>query len=105
LLNFSISQHLGGPGQTASLILAQKKIEWKLKKVASRTEQSTTFKVFFIGLLLYLVSCRLFNSCAGFPVAFRHSLCQNPLSRSLSNCLAVRHMFDGCDACCIQECF
>lgn len=40
-----ISRHLGGPGQTASLILAQKKIEWKLKKIASKTEQSTTFKL------------------------------------------------------------
>ena len=48
-----ISQHLGGPGQTAEFIQSEKKLKWCIKKMYGRSEVFANFKVslFILNML------------------------------------------------------
>ncbi len=45
--NFSLSQRLSGPGQTAEFVAQEKRLQWKIKKIFGKSEVTAVFKVHF----------------------------------------------------------
>ena len=43
--NFSLSQRLSGPGQTAEFVAQEKRLQWKIKKIFGKSEVTAVFKV------------------------------------------------------------